>query len=296
MMRQILSNLHRVTDRDFVRNQCNKRLLGGVYYEYFSSADGIDVMDEEWDTLLVLDACRYDTFVELKPDSWPSASAVTSRAPNTWEFYQRNFTNGPYPETVVVTANPRTVELRGDEFHDVLKAYEFGWDDETGTVPPWTMAEATTEAHERYPDKRILSHWIQPHYPFIGSSTVDEYRFDTESIWADVNRGLVSPEDVYEAYTETLELTLPYVEDVFSNVGGRVVLTSDHGNAFGERPWFYPLKIYGHPRNVHLPCLVTVPWLVVDDGSRREIEAGESRQVEVGEHARERLEDLGYVG
>jgi hypothetical protein len=296
MIRNIIANLDNVTDRDFIKNQCNKRLLGGLYYERFSGIDGIDVMAQEWDTLVLLDACRYDTFAEMKPDSWPPVNAVTSRAPNTWEFYQRNFTDGPYTDTVVVTANPRTVELRGDEFHDILKAYEFGWDDDDGTVPPSTMAEATIEAHDRYPNKRILSHWIQPHYPFIGSSRLAEYRLDTESVWADVNRGLVPPEDVYEAYTETLEMTLPYVEEVFSSVDGRVVLTADHGNAFGERPWFYPLKIYGHPRGVHLPCLITVPWLVVEDGSRRQVETGNSKQIDPGASARERLEDLGYLG
>lgn len=295
MMKDIISNTDKIFDRSFIKKQCNKRLLGDIYYTYFNDTHGIDVMEQEWDTLVILDACRHDTFSERKPNSWPPADAVTSRAPNTWEFYQNNFGNGPYTDTVAVTAHPRTVKLRGDQFHDIIKVYEFGWDDERGTVPPSVMAEVTIEAHDAFPDKRILSHWLQPHYPFIGSDTFQEYRYDNESIWADVNRGLIPPDDVYEAYVETLDITLPYVERVFTSIDGRIVISADHGNAFGERPWFYPFKIYGHPRRVHLPCLVTVPWVVIDDGSRRKITRGESKRIDVGGDASSRLKDLGYI-
>lgn len=160
------------------------------------------------------------------------------------------------------------------------------------------MAEQTIKAHDRFPEKRILSHWIQPHYPFIGSDEFIEYKFKEESVWQDLKRGVLeqSDEDVYRAYRETLKLTLPYVSDVIDSIPGRVVVSSDHGNVFGVWKFPYPFKIYGHPRDVLIPELVDVPWVVFQNGDRRTIteEARERGEIDRGD-IDERLSDLGYL-
>lgn len=257
---------------------------------------GIDVMAQDWDTLIILDACRYDLFEEKRPDDWSAPLRVRSRASATTEFYQKNFTDGPYLDTVLVTANPKAVQERGDAFHDVVKVYETDWNEDLGTVLPEVMARATVEAHEHHPDKRILSHWIQPHYPFIGGDT-GGYRFNDDPIWRDLRRGNIDLKQVYEDYAATLEMTIPHVQNVLDAVEGRVVLTSDHGNAFGERPWFYPFPIYGHPTGIQLPGIVDVPWSVIDCGPRRDIVADEGRVVDAGDddEIQDRLEKLGYA-
>lgn len=48
------------------------------------------------------------------------------------------------------------------------------------------------------------------------------------------------------------------------------MVTSDHGNLFGEVAWPVPLRVYGHPAGIRSPELVTVPY-AVSDGQRREI-------------------------
>lgn len=265
------------------------------YYDRFPLV-GIDVMEQDWDTLILLDACRYDLFEEERPDSWPAALRVQSRAGHTSGFYRENFTEGPYLDTVLVTSNPKSVKERGDAFHDVVKVYEREWDEERGTVMPDAMARATIEAHEKYPEKRIISHWLQPHYPFVGGDG-GAYDFNNESIWSDVIRGNLAPEEVYEDYAATLKLAIPYVQEVLDAVEGRVVISADHGNAFGERPWFYPFPLYGHPPGIDHSSVVDVPWAVMDCGPRREITEGESRIVDAGndDEVKERLASLGYV-
>ena len=269
--------------------------LLSLYYDRTPN-NGVDVAAQDWDTLVILDACRYDLFEEKRPEEWPAALRVRSRSSHTTGFYRENFTGGPYLDTVLVTANPKAVRERGDKFHDVIKVYETDWDDEKGTVLPDVMANATLEAHERYPDKRIVSHWIQPHYPFIGGDG-GSYKFDGETIWYDLMRGELDAAEVYGDYAATLEMTIPHVQRVLDEMDGRTVVTSDHGNLFGERPWFYPLPIYGHPRGIKHPALVDVPWMVFDTGSRRETTAGEGRVVDAGDddEVKERLESLGYV-
>lgn len=283
----------RWTDRSFWMEAGEFAL--STYYDRLSET-GIDVMAQDWDTLVILDACRWDLFEERRPDDWSTSLRVRSRSSHTTGFYQENFTDGPYLDTVLVTANPKAVQERGDAFHDVVKVYETDWDDEYGTVLPDVMAKATIEAHERYPDKRILSHWIQPHYPFIGGDA-EGYRFDGDPIWRDLRRGTLDPQKVADDYAATLEMAIPHVQDVIDAVEGRVVITSDHGNAFGERPWFYPFPLYGHPMGVEHPSIVDVPWSVNDCGPRREVVATEGQTVDAGEdeEIKDRLEKLGYV-
>jgi hypothetical protein len=269
--------------------------LLSLYYDRLPET-GLDFAAQDWDTMIILDACRYDLFEEKRPESWPTSLRVRSRASHTTGFYKANFTDGPYLDTVLVTANPKAVQERGDAFHDVIKVYETDWDDEKGTVMPDAMARATIEAHENYPDKRVVSHWIQPHYPFVGGDG-GGYDFLGEAIWYDLMRGTVDPETVYADYAATLEMAIPYVQEVLDAIEGRTVVTSDHGNLFGEHPWFYPAPIYGHPRGIKHPDLVDVPWSVIDQGPRREVTEGESRVADAGsdDEVKARLESLGYV-
>lgn len=290
--------LAKLRDPAYRRQRAEYYLLGAYYSFRFN--DGVDVMEVDWDTLVLLDGCRYDTMCEVRPGGWPEVQRVTSKAGNTYDFYRANFDDGPYLDTVVVSANPRTDQLRPDSFHRIVNLWDSHWDEEYGTVLPHVVAEATIDAHERYPDKRIISHWMQPHYPFIGADgELADYPVDQESIWHDLHRGSVDPEAAYEAYRQTLIETLPHLKSVVDRVGGKVVVSSDHGNAFGERPWWYPFPVYGHPRNVRMPETVTVPWVVFDDGERRTIRAADrvvgSDATDSEDVVLSRLEDLGYT-
>lgn len=254
---------------------------------------GVDIMTAEWDTLIILDACRYDSFIDKKPSDWPATLPVRSKAANTYTFYSRNF-NGKYTDTVVVTANPRTTQLRGGSFHDIIPVFKNDWNDKYGTVLPQIMAERTIEIHETYPKKRILSHWIQPHYPFVGGG-LETPKFNDDSIWLEMKRGNVDPDVARESYEECLRTTLPHVRRVLDAITGMKVVSSDHGNVFGERPPCWPLPVYGHPRGILMDNLVTVPWMIVHDGDRREITSSGQYAVESDTEVEARLQDLGYL-
>ncbi|PSP82759.1 hypothetical protein BRC96_11165 [Halobacteriales archaeon QS_6_64_34] len=286
--------LEKYSDRSLWYRAAEKYLLRKRYYKDGNqNPRGVNVMESDWDTLIVLDACRYDSFNKYKPDYWPSALPVRSRAANTSTFYLRNF-DGDHSDTVVVTANPRTTQLRGGAFHDIIPVFEDDWDEDRGTVMPDVMAERTIEAHEMYPDKRILAHWIQPHYPFVGTSSFETHAFDDDAVFLKIQRGNVDPDEARHAYEECLQTTLPYVEDVVEAVSGKIVVSADHGNAFGESPPGWPLPVYGHPQGVLMNELVTVPWMEVVNGERRTITSGQRTRTEASTDVEERLQDLGY--
>lgn len=274
---------------------------------------GINVPDEDWDNLVLLDACRFDMFAE-QSDLPGRLSKRTSAGSNTPEFLQKNFAGGNFDDTVYVTANPQVNVHLDDEFFKVINVWESHWDGDLHTVPPDVMADETIEAYEAYPNKRLISHFVQPHYPFIGEigqnnldrhsgmelskrmATSKEARRDQKSVWEQLYEGTVSTELVWKAYRENLEITLPHVARVIKTFQELTVVTSDHGNALGERVWPVPSKIYGHPPGLRIPALTDVPWLVIDGGARKEVVAEDSSSVSSNyeETVSERLADLGY--
>jgi len=244
----------------------------------------MDVPRAEWDTLVLLDGCRYDTFAaqnHLDGD----LSKRYSQASTSSEFFQANFHGETYHDMVYVSANPWTSELPADTFHDQIPAYD-AWDEELQTVTPEVMTEAVRRAHERYPDKRIVAHYMQPHYPFIGergreldhrgyAPDGDWAAMDSYSIWAQLQFGISnhSRSAVIEAYRENLRVALRELEGVLGDIDGKVVLSADHGNMLGECLGPLPVPVYGHHDGVATPELIQVPWLELPYERRRETTA-----------------------
>jgi hypothetical protein len=60
-----------------------------------------------------------------------------------------------------------------------------------------------------------------------------------------------------ELYEENLRIVIESVADLVAELDGRVVVTADHGEAFGED------GVWEHHIETHIPPLVEVPWLEV---------------------------------
>jgi hypothetical protein len=276
--------------------------------------DSVDVFAEDWDNLLVLDACRYDMF-ERYADLPGRLEHRNTRGTSTMEFLKANFAGRDLRDTVYVTANPQLYhnreEIDADLYRVVDVWQEEGWNAEYGTVLPETVTEHAIRAAREYRKKRLVVHYIQPHYPFIGSDTEFDKRHlvasDTggngngsENVWGQLMTGTLdaTPADVWQPYVANLKRALPHVEELLSNLDGRTVVTADHGNMIGERSFPIPVREWGHPRGTYTEQLVRVPWLVHDNGPRRTVLAG--RPISTtngvdGEMVADRLEHLGYV-
>lgn len=135
----------------------------------------INVIGEEWDHLVVLDGCRYDFFSEACWSHFEGElEMVVSSGSNTVEWIDKSFP-GRYEDIVYVSANPyinSRMAVRGfdarDHFHEVIDVWDWGWDEELGTVHPGTVNRAAEKALEKHPDKRLIVHYLQPHCPYIG--------------------------------------------------------------------------------------------------------------------------------
>lgn len=259
---------------------------------------GEKVLKKEWDNLVILDACRYDVFQEI--NTLPGdLDSITSMGSSTQEFTRRNFAGKKVPDTVYVYSKPNPAQLDA-KFHNVYNIWRElegesadGWGDGR-FVPNELMTERACEIATKHPDKRLIIHYTPPHLPFIGpegQKLHEEYTWNITEFYKIVANGEINEQILWEAYQENLEVTLPHIKKLYQELSGKTVVTSDHGQAFGE--W----GVYWHPSNVHIDALREVPWLEMPYEERKEITVGNANKDFIDyelEEVNERLEHLGY--
>jgi hypothetical protein len=292
-----------------------KQLIGlnRAIYTRFQPNTGSYVVDEDWDTLVILDACRFDMFQQYN-ELDGTLKKIRSRGSSSWEFMRENFADRQFHDTVYVSANPFINRLVGRNiFHDVIDVFDAEWDEAAQTVTPETMTAASVAAHHQYPNKRIICHYMQPHHPFLGETGADlshtgvagvfagnqKTDWTEPSVWGKLQYNLAefTVEEVHEAYVENLKLCFPHIRELLDNIDGKAIVTSDHGNLLGTRTGPIPVRTYGHPAGIHCPELVEVPWLECPYTDRREITAEEPVAPEQVPQsaASDRLRQLGYL-
>ncbi len=226
----------------------------------------INYLEENWDYLLVLDACRFDVFSEVIADKlWKGGlEKVNSQANHTQAWYRTHWAE---PNDVhLITANPHPyLDGSGPAFKN-FKSDTRAWRE--GQIDPRITLKFFKERKKK--GERYRIHLIPPHLPFLGKT--GKKLFKKLGL-----RSITSP-DVYEkirqygkegnwdelkeCYRENLSLVLDAIRehaDLLSD--GRTVLTADHGELLGE--W----GIYGHPprpKSLRLRRILrTVPWFEV---------------------------------
>ncbi|MFB6296985.1 MAG: hypothetical protein ABEH56_00530 [Salinirussus sp.] len=280
------------------------------------------LLDEEWDYLVILDACRNDFFARTY-DDYLTGALETRESPGsaTPEWAMRTFSD--QHDITYFSANPLINSLSipfneipwgkalggdyawaaADHIEEVVDIWKFAWDDDLGTVHPADVNRAVFDRPEllRKRDRTII-HYLQPHMPYIdtgkgrkigelrnavSSATGDEtglltslgdhmtpkvrrwfesstllnrlgvlLDFDVETI-VSVLTGGETRSLVEDHYERTLRIAMEEVRDLVAELDGDVVVTADHGEAFGEG------GVWEHHVETYLPCLVNVPWVRV---------------------------------
>lgn len=137
----------------------------------------IDLMQEDWDYLVVLDACRYDYFSRLYSNYLKGdLQLALSPASDTREWIEKVFRN-KYKDVVYVSANPHINSMRvdvasngfnaRDHFPQIVDVWDFGWDEKARTIPPEEVNQATIKANLTHPNHRLIIHYLQPHAPYL---------------------------------------------------------------------------------------------------------------------------------
>lgn len=281
--------------------------------------DGFDVMDGDWDNLIILDACRYDTFRRLAEQNGyfeAKIEARRSKGETTSRFLRENFSGKSFLDTIYISGNA-VVGNHINEF-DCYKFFGLWENDEDlpdfdrtyrDIVPPEDVVEKTVKVHEEYNDKRIIAHFLQPHPPFM---LKDGEQLEKGSPYRDftaARKGEVSRQTITEVYEENLQYTLDQVTSLVEHLKGKTVVTADHGELLGEglplhqellHPrWSFLNRNrfdYAHYDHIRHRRLIEVPWVEIKAETRRDItKAEEPAGVEMKEEAiKDKLKALGY--
>lgn len=314
-IREVFSGLKRNWRRPYFWRQQILEKIAGPLQQLTDDQDRVQVIKEDWDNLFIIDACRADIFSEtVREYEIPGKlETVHSRGSASVGFLRKNFAGEQCLDTIYVTSNPFVKsELDDEQFYRVEHVWQDGWNEELETVRAEVMAEKTKEIVQNHPNKRVITHFMQPHYPFIGAKSVESDGFGLlrskamegetekeaeEDIWSKLSTNAVDEQVVWKSYQDNLRYVLSVIEELVHNIDGRTVITSDHGNSFGEKGWPLPIAVYGHPNGLRMPSLTRVPWYVCE-GDRREIiegSASSENKPTDEEQIQERLNALGYV-
>ncbi|WP_330632554.1 alkaline phosphatase family protein [Halocatena halophila] len=253
--------------------------------------DGVDIFESDWDYFIILDACRYDEFVD-RVELPGTTEKRTSRGSTSPEFVRGNFGGRKLHDVVYVTANNWFAKTK-EEIDAEIYALESVEHDAGRTTSPETVTAAAREAAEKYPNKRIVVHYMQPHWPYLGPTGE---KFADGPFHEVIKSTTATHQDVMQAYRENLDLVIQEVESLFSELSGKFIVSADHGELLGDRERPIPIKTYQHPEGVYVDGLITIPWHVYESGPRRTIvedDPIETEEMDM-ETIEQQLEDLGY--
>lgn len=159
-------------------------MMTGGYYKVEGEAKNL--LEENWDFLIILDACRYDYFKDLYRNYLDGeVKKAISPGISTPDWVNKVFTDF-YDDIVYISANPQInskIGVAEDEhglkfdakkhFYKVIDVWKWGWNDEFGTVLPSQVNKAILKVKDDYKKKRFILHYVQPHEPYISKRYKD---------------------------------------------------------------------------------------------------------------------------
>lgn len=282
------------------------RKINRRQYRKMRPDEQINVMQEDWDNLIILDAARPEFLSATSVEFSGEYETRLSAGSESWSFIRENFADEAHHDTVYITANPHAQKLGDSVFYKLVSLIESEWDETMGTVPPDRVVERTVASHRNHPNKKIISHFMQPHYPFLNSSLSSLGHINTgeseDDPWSQLNIwGMfadISRDEVISAYQKNHEIAAQAASKLATRLDGKTVITADHANLIGERGRPVPVRMYGHPPNFYKTELIRVPWIACDHDERRTVTADPPVSVEQqadNQTVSERLAALGYT-
>ncbi|MCU4754411.1 hypothetical protein OB919_20975 [Halobacteria archaeon AArc-curdl1] len=256
---------------------------------------GKNIFTEEWDLLIILDSARYDMMADLTDEYeflsnveriWSVGSTSPEWMANTFsEQYMAEISRSGYvtdnPHSATVLENDLAERFQGHR-KDITKLQRYGqydivpaeslglydpvWKRDSGEsrydlyenygVPRNVTDRAIRTARQNDLDRLIL-HYMPPHRPFlINAIREDREPYEYErSPWGYI-RKTGDKDTAMGAAKDMLRWVLDDVELLLENIDAdKVVITSDHGNGFGE------FGTYGHPAGSLQQYVRRVPWV-----------------------------------
>lgn len=291
---------------------------------------GTNVFDQEWDALILLDTVRVDALraVADEYDFLGEVDSVWSVGGASAEWLARTFDEKHANEiqnTAFLSAQSHVQEILDTKLHkkdsdrpltfkalwtmpsvDIgqLGKAEYLFNCETigeegpfghieGNTPPRYVTDRGIAVGREHDFDRLMLQYHQPHTPWFSQAleegrSLEYHEYD----WWNYYYETGDVESIWEAYMSDLRHVLDDIEILLGNLDAdKVVITADHGEAFGE------YGILGHKLGSLHPQIRRVPWVTTtsEDNRTHEPTVEEPDQTKMSrEELDEQLEALGY--
>lgn len=281
---------------------------------------GMNVYNRDWDVLVILDTARLDTMKQVSTqfDFIQNIDSIWSLGSTSSEWIAKTF-NSEHKEaianTVLVSANPHVQHtlferefpehdkdaffsitdwdtVQPDQFQHIDQPWKYATNEQYNHVLPHNMTERAVSLYHDQSPNRMIVHYMQPHRPHMANAyqenreltNIEEDPFSYLKNGGDRN-------EVRSNHISDLEFVLRTgVQPLLRNVDAdTVVITSDHGDGFGEN-WCYA-HIAGDPRKQ----VRRVPWVETEANDRGELQPSLSPPDNIEDNTQDRLEALGYI-
>jgi hypothetical protein len=274
----------------------------GYNRHYLVNGKKIDILKEDWDFLVLLDACRYDYFKEVYRNHFHEGSLKKAISPSTWtmEWLNKIFEDNYFDDIIYISPHPFINSKKEITFKDSFrdnrsfdgKKHFFKvidvWRGNTinvldTIVHPITVNRAFHKTYLKYPNKRYIIHYIQPHRPYItiNDKVKVDYTpferlltifFSPVQMWS-LKRFLNKPstsalEDCYrkngkdgiiEVYKNEIGLVLDNLKMLIDSISGNWLITADHGERIANF-WRFNSFEHGGRRDREV---IEVPWFEI---------------------------------
>ena len=247
----------------------------------------------DWDVLVILDACRADSFQALVPE----AESVESESIGTIQWIRDHHDIFVQRNAIYFTAMipVKGWNLRHAHPLEVVPVCDWCWGKHTAAALPALHPEAMNGAvltylkTHRLHKRPVIVHYGQPHVPLIGAPHIAAFpnkaytglKLGAASmcwVWKQAVEGVIEWAELRAAYEANVALVWRSVQNLLRHMKGTAVITADHGTVFDE----HGPRARGHGHSARYPEQQIVPWHVMQCGQNPVTKA-------------EQLEALGYL-
>jgi len=226
----------------------------------------LNLIKESFDTLIILDACRFDTFEKIAyPYLRGTLEKRWSTAYNTPRWIRYQFRSDPqcFKDITVITGNSNySLEDKEKLFKKFYHTSLLEFNSDGGYSPPWTIYEY----YQKHKTKdRMWLHFQQPHIPFFNKDKKEIFREQIpgrkyDNIWQRIWTRELTLQQVIDGYEENLKTALPYVKKIIEDRTGKTIVCSTHGNLYKYPYWHFGVPSeYENDEELRL-----VPWLIIE--------------------------------
>ncbi len=252
---------------------------------------GTNVFERDWDVLIILDSCRVDALNAVSEEyeflsNIDNIVSVGSSSPewiantfnynfldqinntiyvsgNGWAEYVLSDRVFPEDKKGISYTPTNWKTVKDSDFQSIKniwkyepKGVEGDYGHPEGHCPPRYVTDFGISVGRNSDFERLILHYQPPHKPYTANAKKDGRKlYDYELNPFNYLKSGGDYKKVWDSYLDQLRYGLDDVEVFLNNIDAeKVIITADHGEAFGE--WF----AYEHNVGLLHPSLRYVPW------------------------------------